>query len=144
MKKYLYKGQIVTASSKEEAKVIADSKYTVWVGGTEVTDKKLTKSEAEKLAKKYEKDGYDDVVVEEVTASSKETKQVVANKETEQTLAEFVLVPTSAIVNKSWLLRFKKMYILDETKVAIQNKLKAPRKASTIMKMNKYILNDEV
>ena len=37
--------------------------YTVWVGGSEVNDNLLTRSEAEDLANEYREDGYDDVVV---------------------------------------------------------------------------------
>lgn len=40
--------------------------YTVWVGAVEVNDYLLTKSGAEKLATTWEKDGYDDVVVERI------------------------------------------------------------------------------
>ena len=40
--------------------------YTVWVGGVEVNDELLTKSEAENLKKIYKKEGYDDVVVEKI------------------------------------------------------------------------------
>ena len=43
-----------------------DSAHTVWVGGVEVNDYLLTKSEAEKLAKQYKADGYDDVEIEAV------------------------------------------------------------------------------
>ena len=37
--------------------------YSVWVGGGEVNDNYLTKNEAISLAKEYEDDGYDDVVI---------------------------------------------------------------------------------
>jgi hypothetical protein len=40
--------------------------YTVWVGGVEVNDYYLTAEAAEKLAKQYIQDGYDDVVIENV------------------------------------------------------------------------------
>ena len=40
--------------------------FTVWVGGMEVNDHYLTLEQAEELAKEYEMDGYDDVVMEEV------------------------------------------------------------------------------
>ena len=40
-------------------------KYTVWAGGVEVTNQKLTKEEAEKLANEYRKDGYPDVLIEQ-------------------------------------------------------------------------------
>ena len=38
--------------------------YSVWVGGVEVNDYKLTRAEAEELAQEYKDDGYDDVVVD--------------------------------------------------------------------------------
>jgi hypothetical protein len=38
--------------------------YTVWVGGTEVTDNLLPKYKAERIADDWRKRGYDDVVVE--------------------------------------------------------------------------------
>lgn len=38
--------------------------YTVFVGGVEVTDFLLTKSEAEELAQAWIECGYDDVVVD--------------------------------------------------------------------------------
>ena len=41
-------------------------KYTVWVGGTEVNDRYLDKSEAVQVSKAYELLGYDDVVIERV------------------------------------------------------------------------------
>ena len=45
-----------------------DETYTVWVGGVEVNDHLLTKDQAERLAKCYIADGYDDVQIEEVKA----------------------------------------------------------------------------
>lgn len=39
-------------------------KYSVWVGGVEVTDYLVTKQDAEKIAKEYRKEGYDDVQIE--------------------------------------------------------------------------------
>lgn len=41
--------------------------FTVWVGGVEVNDHYLTEGEAKELAKEYEMDGYDDVVIEEIS-----------------------------------------------------------------------------
>lgn len=38
-------------------------KYSVWVGGIEVNDFYLSKKDAEKLKREYERDGYDDVVI---------------------------------------------------------------------------------
>jgi len=40
--------------------------FTVWVGGVEVNDYYLTLEQAEELAKEYELDGYDDVIIEEL------------------------------------------------------------------------------
>lgn len=40
-----------------------NSKYTVWVGGTEVTDQYLDKSKAEEIAQSYIANGYDDVQI---------------------------------------------------------------------------------
>ena len=44
-----------------------EKKFTVWVGGSEVNDYLLTLQEAEDLAKEYEMDGYDDVIIEDVS-----------------------------------------------------------------------------
>jgi hypothetical protein len=41
--------------------------YTVWVGGSEVNDSYLTKKEAENLAFEYKADGYDDVIIENIS-----------------------------------------------------------------------------
>ena len=41
-------------------------KWTVWVGGVEVNDCYLTKDQAERLARCYIADGYDDVKIERV------------------------------------------------------------------------------
>ena len=43
-----------------------DKLFSVWVGGVEVNDYYLTEDEANTLAKKYEDDGYDDVVIDEI------------------------------------------------------------------------------
>ena len=40
------------------------NKYTVWVGGTEVTDVWVTKQQAEEIAEDYKRIGYDDVQIE--------------------------------------------------------------------------------
>jgi len=40
--------------------------YTVWVGGVEVNDYYLTKDRADNLAKEYQQDGYNDVIVEPI------------------------------------------------------------------------------
>jgi hypothetical protein len=39
--------------------------YSVWVGGVEVNDYKLTKHNAEALAQEFKDDGYDDVFIKE-------------------------------------------------------------------------------
>jgi hypothetical protein len=41
--------------------------YSVWVGGSEVNDYYLTKENADSLAQKWIAEGYDDVMVEEVS-----------------------------------------------------------------------------
>ena len=41
--------------------------FTVWVGGVEINDYYLSKDNAYKLAQKYIDNGYDDVIVEEVS-----------------------------------------------------------------------------
>ncbi len=40
-------------------------KYTVWVGGTEVTDHFVNYTSAKLLLENYKKQGYDDVVIQE-------------------------------------------------------------------------------
>ena len=42
-------------------------KYSVWVGGVEVNDYYLTKSEAELMAVIWKGDGYDDVEIQEAS-----------------------------------------------------------------------------
>ena len=49
---------------------MSEDNYTVWVGGTEVNDHLLSKDKAEKLAKEYTDDGYDDVIVEKIIPQS--------------------------------------------------------------------------
>jgi hypothetical protein len=41
-------------------------KYTVWVGGTEVTSTRVPKEQAEFIANEFVLNGYDDVLVEQV------------------------------------------------------------------------------
>ena len=41
-------------------------KYSVWVGGVEVTDYLVTKQDAEKIAREYRKEGYDDVQIKKL------------------------------------------------------------------------------
>ena len=38
--------------------------YTVWVGGTEVTDNYVTFGEAYLIYEKYRRKGYDDIIVQ--------------------------------------------------------------------------------
>jgi hypothetical protein len=38
--------------------------YTVWVGGTEVTDNYVTFEEAYLIYRKYHRRGYDDIIVQ--------------------------------------------------------------------------------
>lgn len=40
--------------------------YTVWVGSFEVNDYYLTEEQAQKIAREFIADGYDDVVIEKV------------------------------------------------------------------------------
>jgi len=40
------------------------SEYTVWVGGSEVTDCYVDKETAERIKEIYEEDGYTDVVID--------------------------------------------------------------------------------
>ena len=40
--------------------------YIVWVGGIEVVDYPITKSNAEEIAESWRDDGYDDVQITEV------------------------------------------------------------------------------
>lgn len=42
--------------------------YSVWVGGSEVNPYYLTKESAERIAQAWKSMGYEDVIVEEVTA----------------------------------------------------------------------------
>jgi hypothetical protein len=46
---------------------MSEKTYTVWVGGSEVNDSYLTKEEAENLALEYKADGYDDVIIENIS-----------------------------------------------------------------------------
>ena len=43
-------------------------KYTVWVGGSEMSSNLLSYSQALKIVKVWEDFGYNDVVIEEVSA----------------------------------------------------------------------------
>jgi len=43
------------------------TKHTVWVGGGEVNDYYLSETEAHTLASSYLTQGYDDVIIQEVT-----------------------------------------------------------------------------
>ena len=42
-----------------------DERYTVWVGGTEVSNCYLTHENAQYLADQYSENGYDDVLIED-------------------------------------------------------------------------------
>lgn len=44
------------------------SKWTVWVGGSEMSSNLLSLSQAEKIVKVWEGLGYEDVVIEQVSA----------------------------------------------------------------------------
>jgi hypothetical protein len=44
------------------------AKYSVWVGGGEVNAHYLSKEKAQELADLYLSDGYDEVVIEKVSA----------------------------------------------------------------------------
>ena len=46
-------------------------KYTVWAGGTEVSDYYLDKAKAEQLANKYKSEGYDDIKIQMVILEDK-------------------------------------------------------------------------
>jgi hypothetical protein len=49
-----------------QAREIAMSKWTVWVGGSEMSSNLLSHSQALKIVKVWKDLGYDDVIVEEV------------------------------------------------------------------------------
>ena len=146
MKKFRFKdGAVITANTAEEAKkqhkVSASAKeFTVYVGGSEINDNLLTLEEAKKLADSYRNKGYDDVSVLNVT-----TNKVVAAfpfDKKEDKAEEYVLVPVNQIVNKSWLLKYKKLLIIGENTVGIKTGLKKEKLARTIQKMNKLIHED--
>lgn len=42
------------------------STYTVWVGGSEMSENLLSLSQAQRIASVWKKLGYDDVIVEEI------------------------------------------------------------------------------
>ena len=52
-----------TNNRKQEANEL--KKYTVWVGGTEITDFFVTYSIAKELLKQYNAIGYSDVIIQE-------------------------------------------------------------------------------
>ena len=54
-----------TNKPKENPKNLELKKYTVWVGGTEITDFFVTYSIAKELLKQYTALGYDDVIIQE-------------------------------------------------------------------------------
>lgn len=88
------------------------------------------------------KDGYQCVASTKEEAMAKHKLATAAFPVEEENVPEFLLVPTDKIVNKGWLLRFKKLRILSENKVAIKKGMKAEKKAMTIQKMIKYIEED--
>ena len=47
------------------------SRYTVWIGGTEVNDFLLNKSEADVLANTYKNQGHDDVQIQDIDKVNK-------------------------------------------------------------------------
>ena len=49
-------------------------KYTVWVGGTEVTDHFVTYTTAKNIFADYTKQGYDDVVIQSRRQNSDKNK----------------------------------------------------------------------
>jgi hypothetical protein len=42
------------------------TRYTVWVGGTEVIDYEVTREEANEIARRYRENGYTDVAVQRI------------------------------------------------------------------------------
>lgn len=52
---------------------------------------------------------------------------------------EYLLVPVDKIVNKGWLLRFKKLLIIGENTIGIKTGLRKEKLARTLPKMNKLI-----
>ena len=55
--------KIINFPQPKDTNSIPAKTYTVWVGGTEVTDYLLTKKEAVALANAFIEDNYDDVCV---------------------------------------------------------------------------------
>lgn len=80
--------------------------------------------------------------VEEAKAKHKVATAAFPMEKKEENVPEFLLVPADKIVNKGWLLRFKKLRILSENKVAIKKGMKAEKKAMTLPKMIKFINED--
>ena len=87
-------------------------------------------------------DGFECVASTKEEAIAKHKATAAFPMEKEENIKEYLLVPTDKIVNKGWLLRFKKLRILSENKVAIKKGMKAEKKAMTIPKMVKYIEED--
>jgi len=54
-----------TGKPKKNPTNLELKKYTVWVGGTEITDFFVTYSIAKELHKQYEALGYNDVIIQE-------------------------------------------------------------------------------
>lgn len=85
------------------------------------------------------KDGFKCVASTKEEAIKKHKAEAAFPMEKKSEAKEYLLVPIDKIVNKGWLLRFKKLSILSENKVAIKKGMKAEKKAMTIPKMVKYI-----
>ncbi len=74
---------LVTKDFKEK-KIRKNMMYTVWAGGVEVNDNYLTKEQAKSLAQEYIVQGYDDVLIEQITEELKDelTDKHTINPET--------------------------------------------------------------
>jgi hypothetical protein len=147
MKQYTFKdGLKIVASTKSEAmrkhKVLASKDFTVYVGGDEVNDNLLSLEEAKKIADKYRKDGYDDVQVMNVKTNKVVASNATADKE-EFVGGEYLLVPVESIVNKGWLLRFKRIMLMSENSVGIKKGMRKEKIARTLPKMMKLINEDK-
>ena len=61
------KGHLYNLSNTSQPKNVKKEikKYTVWVGGTEITDFFVTYSIAKELLKQYQALDYDDVIIQE-------------------------------------------------------------------------------
>ena len=57
---------LLTTQPRERSKMLT-AKWTVWVGGSEMSNNLLTRGQAVSIASDWFNRGYDDVVVEEVS-----------------------------------------------------------------------------